>query len=67
VSKFFTVDLRVRYQVSKTVTSAAFGIDNVNNYKFWNFHPYPSAATPPKSRWISEGVNHDQECYQNHS
>lgn len=39
VSKFFTVDLRARYQVSRNLT-AAFGIDNVNNYKFWNFHPY---------------------------
>lgn len=43
VSKFFTVDLRVRYQLSKT-TSAAFGIDNLNNYKFWNFHPYPQRS-----------------------
>jgi iron complex outermembrane receptor protein len=43
VSKFFTVDLRVRYQFSKT-TSAAFGIDNLNNYKFWNFHPYPQRS-----------------------
>jgi iron complex outermembrane receptor protein len=40
VSKFFVVDLRAQYQVTKT-TSLAFGIDNVNNYKYWNFHPYP--------------------------
>ena len=43
VSKFFTVDLRARYQVNKT-TSLAFGIDNLNNYQFWNFHPYPQRA-----------------------
>jgi iron complex outermembrane receptor protein len=43
VSKFFTVDLRVRYQVNKQV-SAAFGIDNLNNYKYWNFHPYPQRS-----------------------
>ncbi len=43
VSKFFTVDLRARYQVSKSV-SAAFGIDNANNYQFWNFHPYPQRS-----------------------
>ena len=24
--------------------AAAFGIDNVNNYKFWNFHPYPQRS-----------------------
>jgi iron complex outermembrane receptor protein len=40
VSRFFTVDTRVRYQLDKT-TSFAFGIDNLNNYQYWNFHPYP--------------------------
>ena len=39
-SKYFTTDVRVRYQVNKQWTAAA-GIDNLNNYKFWNFHPYP--------------------------
>lgn len=43
VSKFFSVDLRVRWQVDKHV-SAAFGIDNLNNYKYWNFHPYPQRS-----------------------
>ncbi len=43
VSKFFTVDARVRWQVSKQM-SAAFGIDNLNNYQFWNFHPYPQRS-----------------------
>jgi iron complex outermembrane receptor protein len=42
-SEYFTVDLRVRYQVSKKV-SAAFGIDNLNNYQYWNFHPYPQRS-----------------------
>ncbi len=39
-SKYFTTDVRLRYQVSRQWT-AALGIDNLNNYKFWNFHPYP--------------------------
>jgi iron complex outermembrane receptor protein len=39
-SRFFTTDLRVRYQIAKQWT-AAFGIDNLNNYQYWNFHPYP--------------------------
>ena len=43
VSRYFTVDLRARYQVSKQV-AAAFGIDNLNNDKFWNFHPYPQRS-----------------------
>lgn len=43
VSKFFTIDARARYQLNKT-TSLAFGIDNLNNHKFWNFHPYPQRS-----------------------
>jgi iron complex outermembrane receptor protein len=39
-SKYFTTDVRVRYQVNKQ-WSAAVGIDNLNNYQYWNFHPYP--------------------------
>ncbi|MES2939323.1 MAG: TonB-dependent receptor, partial [Pseudomonadota bacterium] len=40
VSRFFVVNARARWQVSRT-TSAALGIDNLNNAKYWNFHPYP--------------------------
>lgn len=43
VSKFFVVDVRARYQVNRNV-SAAFGIDNLNNDKYWNFHPYPQRS-----------------------
>ena len=43
VSRYFTTDLRLRYQVSRQLT-AAFGIDNLNNYRYWNFHPYPQRA-----------------------
>ncbi|RZJ49636.1 MAG: TonB-dependent receptor, partial [Acidovorax sp.] len=39
-SRYFTTDVRVRYQVSQQV-SVAMGIDNLNNYRYWNFHPYP--------------------------
>ena len=39
-SKYVTTDVRLRYQVNQQWT-AAVGIDNLNNYKFWNFHPYP--------------------------
>ncbi len=39
VSEFFTADVRVRYKQGKN-WSASFGIDNVNNYQYWNFHPY---------------------------
>jgi iron complex outermembrane receptor protein len=43
VSKYFTTDLRVRYRVNKT-TVASFGIDNLNNYQYWNFHNYPQRS-----------------------
>ena len=39
-SKFFTTDMRIHYRASKQ-WSAALGIDNLNNYQYWNFHPYP--------------------------
>ncbi len=43
VSQFFTTDLRVVWKVNQTVT-AGLGIDNVNNYRCWNFHPYPQRS-----------------------
>ncbi len=39
-SKYFVTDVRVHYKVNRQWT-AAFGIDNLNNYTYWNFHPYP--------------------------
>jgi iron complex outermembrane receptor protein len=39
-SKYFTTDLRVTYKIDRQ-WSMALGIDNLNNYKYWNFHPYP--------------------------
>jgi iron complex outermembrane receptor protein len=39
-SKYFVTDVRVHYKVNKQWT-AAVGIDNLNNYTYWNFHPYP--------------------------
>ena len=38
-SKFFTTDVRVRFRVN-TQWSVAAGIDNLNNYHYWAFHPY---------------------------
>ncbi len=42
-SQYFTTDLRLRYAINKE-WSAAFGIDNLNNYQYWNFHPYPQRS-----------------------
>jgi iron complex outermembrane recepter protein len=44
VSPFTTVDVRARWQINPRLV-AAFGIDNLNNDKYWNFHPYPQRST----------------------
>lgn len=43
VSPFTTVDMRARWQINPKL-AAAFGIDNLNNDKYWNFHPYPQRS-----------------------
>ncbi len=42
-SKYFTADMRITYRIDRR-WSAAFGIDNLNNYRYWNFHPYPQRS-----------------------
>ena len=42
-SKYFSTDLRLRWQFDRQ-WSAALGIDNLNNYHYWNFHPYPQRS-----------------------
>ncbi|MEC5217869.1 iron complex outermembrane receptor protein [Actimicrobium sp. GrIS 1.19] len=49
-SKYFTTDLRVRYQIARQWT-ASFGIDNLNNYQYWNFHPYPQRSFAAELRF----------------
>lgn len=39
-SKFFVVDVKANYKFAKGYT-ASLGIDNLNNYKSYVFHPYP--------------------------
>jgi iron complex outermembrane receptor protein len=40
VSPFVTADVRALWRINKTFT-ASIGIDNLNNARYWNFHPYP--------------------------
>lgn len=49
-SNYLTVDLRVRYQITRQ-WSAAFGIDNANNEQYWNFHPYPQRTYTAQLRF----------------
>jgi len=39
VSDYFVVDARLRYRLDKN-WSASVGVDNLNNKKYWAFHPY---------------------------
>jgi iron complex outermembrane receptor protein len=39
-SRYLIVDVRTRYRIDKHLV-AAFGIDNLGNEEYWNFHPYP--------------------------
>ncbi|SIQ66788.1 TonB-dependent receptor [Pseudacidovorax sp. RU35E] len=49
-SRYFTVDTRVRWQIDRHL-SAAFGIDNLNNAQYWNFHPYPQRTYTASLQW----------------
>ena len=39
-SKFFFVDVKANFQFADRFT-ASVGVDNINNYKGYIFHPYP--------------------------
>jgi iron complex outermembrane receptor protein len=43
VSAFSVFDLRMTWKIDRQ-WSAALGIDNVGNDKYWNFHPYPQRS-----------------------
>ena len=50
VSRFLVADLRTRYKFTKE-WSIAVGIDNVNNAKYWAFHPYPQRTLHAELRF----------------
>jgi iron complex outermembrane receptor protein len=50
VSSYFTTDLRLRWRPARQWT-VALGIDNLNNYKYWNFHPYPQRSYSAELKW----------------
>lgn len=50
VSRYFSTDLRLRWQIDRQ-WSAAFGIDNLNRYRYWNFHPYPQRTYSAEVRF----------------
>jgi iron complex outermembrane receptor protein len=42
-SNYFVIDARVRYRINEQCT-ASLGIDNLNNDRYWAFHPYPQRS-----------------------
>ncbi|HVO08098.1 MAG TPA: TonB-dependent receptor [Burkholderiaceae bacterium] len=50
VSKYTTLDARLLWRIDRQ-WSAAFGIDNLNNYQYWNFHPYPQRSYSAELRF----------------
>jgi iron complex outermembrane receptor protein len=49
-SKYFTVDTRATWRFAPQWT-AALGIENLNNYQYWNFHPYPQRTLVAELRF----------------
>lgn len=49
-SRYFTTDLRLHLAIDKR-WSAAFGIDNLNDARYWNFHPYPQRTYSAELRY----------------
>lgn len=49
-SRYVTTDLRVVWRFVPQWT-AAFGIDNLNGYQYWNFHPYPQRTYSAELRF----------------
>jgi iron complex outermembrane receptor protein len=50
VSRYATVDLRLVGKLDRHWT-VAFGIDNANDYQYWNFHPYPQRTWTGELRY----------------
>ncbi|UUX95988.1 TonB-dependent receptor [Aquabacterium sp. J223] len=50
VSRYLTVDARLHWKIDPRWT-AAFGVDNLNNATYWNFHPYPQRTFNAELRY----------------
>ena len=50
VSDYLVADVRLRYRFDRQ-WSAAVGIDNLGNTRYWAFHPYPQRTMLAELRW----------------
>jgi iron complex outermembrane receptor protein len=49
-SRYFTADARASWRLAKR-WSVAVGVDNLNDYQYWNFHPYSQRTWVLEARW----------------
>lgn len=49
-SRYFVADVRVQYRIDRQ-WQASLGIDNLNNEKYWAFHPYPQRTVHAELRF----------------
>jgi iron complex outermembrane receptor protein len=49
-SRYFVADVRLQYRIDRQ-WRASFGIDNLNNEKYWAFHPYPQRTLHAELRF----------------
>jgi iron complex outermembrane receptor protein len=50
VSDYLVLDTRLRYRFDRR-WSAAVGVDNLNDRKYWAFHPYTQRTVVAEMRW----------------
>ena len=48
--KYFVVDLRATYKLDDHV-ELALGADNINNHRYFLFHPFPQRSVTAEVRW----------------
>lgn len=49
-SRYFVTDVRVKYRIDRQ-WQASLGVDNLNNYKYRAFHPYPQRTVHAELRF----------------
>jgi iron complex outermembrane receptor protein len=50
VSRYTVLDVRARYAMTRKAV-IAFGIDNLTNAEYWNFHPYPKRTITAEMKY----------------
>jgi iron complex outermembrane receptor protein len=50
VSNYLVLDARLRYRIDRQ-WSAALGVDNLNDDKYWAYHPYTQRTVTAELRW----------------